>query len=445
VFVVAVAMLVGMFVLYLAARVSLTGSIKEAAASRADVVAAFAANDSLPAVLPTGADVIAAQVVDSTGSVIAQSRGIEGRPPMTDIRPAPGTRTTATGSDELPDELQRWLARDVEGPIHLDIVGVQTPAGPVTIVTAAVLDIEGSITTLLGLMALAYPLLLSLVGLTVWWVTGRALDPVESMRVEADRITHTDLHRRLPVPASDDEVRRLAETMNEMLGRLEASAEQHYQFVADASHELKSPVAAIRTMLEVAQANPGSVDFENLIDDLLHEDLRLDMLVGDLLTLARADEQALSVRLEEVDLDDVVRSEVAIVVSSSSAPVDLSAVEPVRIWADPDRLRQLLRNLLDNSVRHARSGVWVATGRAGSDAFVVVSNDGDPIPTEERERIFERFVRLDDARGRDNGGTGLGLAVVDAIVRAHSGRVAAIDPLHGGATFEVRVPADRPR
>ena len=199
-------------------------------------------------------------------------------------------------------------------------------------------------------------------------------------------------------------------------------------------------MAAIRTMLEVARANPGSVDFENLVDDLLHEDLRLEMLVGDLLTLARADEQALAIRPIEVDLDDIVRSEVQMVVGRSSAPVDMSEVDPVRISADPDRLRQLLRNLLDNSLRHARSGVWVSAHRRGTEAVVVVSNDGDPIPAAERERIFERFVRLDHARGRDDGGTGLGLPVVEAIARAHGGRVAAIDPLHEGATFEVRLP-----
>jgi signal transduction histidine kinase len=346
-----------------------------------------------------------------------------------------------TDSTVLPDRLQAWLARDVEGPIYLEVVGVQTPSGPVTVVAAAVLDIEDSIATVLTLMLLAYPLLLAMVGATVWWVTGRALQPVESMRVEADLITHTDLHRRLPVPETDDEVHRLAETMNEMLERLEVSAEEHYQFVADASHELKSPVAAMRTMIEVARTSPGSVDFDILLDDLLHEDLRLEMLVGDLLTLARADEKGLTMYLEDVDLDDLVRAEVGMVVSRSTAPVDLSGVDPVRVSADPDRLRQLLRNLLDNSVRHARSGVWVATRRSGADAVVLVSNDGDPIPAGERERIFERFVRLDEARSRDDGGTGLGLPVVQAIATAHGGRVAAIDPLHAGATFEVRLPA----
>ena len=439
--VVVVAMLAGLGALLLAARVSLTGSIKDATASRADAVAAFAATGSLPEVLSTGSDVIAEQVIDAAGTVVAASVGLEGRPPITELAPAPGQRLTVTDSDELPDRLEAWLARAVEGPIYLEIIGVDGPTGPVVVVAAAVLDIEDSIATLLFLMLAAYPPLLTMVAVTVWWVTGRALRPVESMRAEADLITHTDLHRRLPVPGSGDEVHRLAETMNEMLDRLEASAEEHYQFVADASHELKSPVAAIRTMLEVALASPASVDFDVLLDDLLHEDLRLEMLVGDLLTLARADEQGLTIRREEVDLDDLVRSEVGMVRSRSSAPVDLAAVDPVRIYADSDRMRQLLRNLLDNSVRHARTRVWVQTGQVGGEAVVLVSNDGDPIPPPDRERIFDRFVRLDDSRSRDHGGTGLGLPVVQAIARAHGGSVTAVDPLHEGATFEVRLPA----
>lgn len=360
---------------------------------------------------------------------------------MTNVRAEPGARRAITDAEVLPDQLEAWLRRSVEGPIYVEVVGVRGPSGPVVVLAASVLDIEDSIATLLLLLLVAYPLLLAMVGGTVWWVTGRALAPVESMRAEADLITHTDLHRRLPVPESEDEIRRLAETMNEMLERLEASAEEHYQFVADASHELKSPVAAIRTMVEVAMANPGLVDFEVLLDDLLHEDMRLEMLVGDLLTLARHDEQGLSLHPEEVDLDDLVRSEAGMVMSLSSAPVHTEAVEPVRITADPDRVRQLLRNLLDNSVRHAARGVWVATRRDGDDAVVLVSNDGEPIPVAERERVFERFVRLDDARSRDDGGTGLGLPVVQAIATAHGGRVRVVDPLHDGATFEVRLPA----
>lgn len=439
--VVGVAMLAGLLAMLLAARVSLTGSIKDATTSRADALAAFAATGTLPTVLSTSSDVIAEQVLDQGGAVIAASIGMEGRPPMTNVRAEPGARRAITDAEVLPDQLEAWLRRSVEGPIYVEVVGVRGPSGPVVVLAASVLDIEDSIATLLLLLLVAYPLLLAMVGGTVWWVTGRALAPVESMRAEADLITHTDLHRRLPVPESEDEIRRLAETMNEMLERLEASAEEHYQFVADASHELKSPVAAIRTMVEVAMANPGLVDFEVLLDDLLHEDMRLEMLVGDLLTLARHDEQGLSLHPEEVDLDDLVRSEAGMVMSLSSAPVHTEAVEPVRITADPDRVRQLLRNLLDNSVRHAARGVWVATRRDGDDAVVLVSNDGEPIPVAERERVFERFVRLDDARSRDDGGTGLGLPVVQAIATAHGGRVRVVDPLHDGATFEVRLPA----
>lgn len=442
--VVGVAMLVGLLLMLVAARLSLTGAIKDATTSRAEAVAAFAVTGSLPDVLSTSSDVIAEQVVDvASGRVIAASVGMEERPAMLGVELAPGERQTVTDSEILPDLLESWLTRSVEGPIYVEVLGVQSPSGPVVVMAASVLDIEDSIATLLLLLLVAFPILLTLVAFTVWWVTGLALRPVESMRAEADLITHTDLHRRLPVPDSADEVRRLADTMNEMLERLEASAEQHYQFVADASHELKSPVAAIRTMLEVAMANPGEIRMETLLADLLHEDLRLEMLVGDLLTLARFDEQGLPVNRADTDLDDLIRSEAGMVMSSTTAPIDLGDVEPVRLSADPDRLRQLLRNLLDNSVRHARSGVWVVCRREGDDAVLLVSNDGDPIPDDERERIFERFVRLDHARSREEGGTGLGLPVVRAIARAHGGEVSVVDPLHAGATFEVRLPVAR--
>ncbi len=437
--VVAVALAAGLLGLLLLARSSFETAIQNAAIARAESIAALAQRGALGDTLPTGGDIMATQLVDPTGTVLRASPGVEDLPALSDQRLPPGERNIYRDRG-LSDDLEEQLGYRVEGATLVVVLGTGTPQGDVGVVVAASLDTEDTLDALLDILAWTFPALLILVALVTWWVTGRALRPVEAMRVEADQISHTDLHRRLPVPPSDDEVRRLAETMNEMLERLETSAEEHYQFVADASHELKSPVAAIRTMLEVARANPGSVEFETLLEDLLHEDLRLEMLVGDLLTLARADEKALAVRLEEVDLDDLVRSEVGMVVSRSSAPVDLTAVGPVRIAADPDRLRQLLRNLLDNSVRHAHSGVWVETSRQGADAVVLVSNDGDPIPPGDRQRIFDRFVRLDSGRGREDGGTGLGLPVVQAIALAHGGRVAAIDPLHDGATFEVRLP-----
>ncbi|MDH3607424.1 MAG: ATP-binding protein [Acidimicrobiia bacterium] len=437
--VVAVALVAGLAALLLLARSNFETSIQNAAIARAESIAALAQSGALGDNLPTGDDIMATQLVRSDGAVLRASAGVDGLPALSDEHLAPGERDIYRDR-ELSDDLEEQLGYSVEGATLVVVLGTATPSGDADVVVAASLDTEDNLDVLFEILIWTFPVMLALVAVVTWWGTGRALRPVEAMRVEADQISHTDLHRRLPAPTSDDEVRRLAETMNAMLDRLEASAEEHYRFVADASHELKSPVAAIRTMLEVAKANPDAVETEGLLDDLLHEDLRLEMLVGDLLTLARADERELRLRREEIDLEDLVRSEVGMVVGRSSAPVDTQAVAPVRLWADPDRLRQLLRNLLDNSVRHAQTGVWVETLESGGEAVVRVSNDGEAIPPDERERIFERFVRLDDGRSRDEGGTGLGLPVVQAIAHAHGGRVAAVEPLHEGATFEVRLP-----
>jgi signal transduction histidine kinase len=438
--VVAVALAVGLIALLLLARSAFETAIENAAIARAESIAAVAASGTLGEQLPASDDVIAAQLIAPDGTVLAWSPGLDGFEPVSNLALQPGERDVYRDRT-LTNRLERQLGFDFEGPTLVVVLGTETPDGPAQLVVAASLDTEDTLDVLLEILGWSFPAVLVVVGAVTWWGTGRALRPVEAMRQEADQISHSDLHRRLPVPETDDEVRRLAVTMNEMLERLEASAAQHYQFVADASHELKSPVAAIRTMLEVARANPSRVEFEQLIEDLLHEDLRLEMLVGDLLTLARHDERGLTIRASDVDLDDLIRSESAMVMTAQSAPIDLGEVDPVRLHADPDRLRQLLRNLLDNSVRHARAGVWVISRTEGDEAVLLVSNDGDPIPPEQRQRIFERFVRLDDARGRDDGGTGLGLPVVQAITHAHGGRVAVIDPLHGGATFEVRLPA----
>lgn len=437
--VVAVALAAGLVSLLLLARSSFETAIENAAIARAESIAGLAQIGALGSSLPTGDDIMATQLVGGNGQVLRASPGVEALPSLSPDRLGPGERLVYRDR-ALSDTLEDALGYSVEGPTLVVVLGTETPTGDAEVVVASSLNTEDTLEALLNILVWAFPAMLLVVGAVTWWVTGRALRPVEAMRAEADLISHTDLHRRLPVPATDDEIQRLAQTMNEMLERLEASAEEHYQFVADASHELKSPVAAIRTMLDVARANPDAVDFEGLLDDLLLEDLRLEMLVGDLLTLARADERGLALWREEVDLDDLVRSEVRMVVGRSTAPVDLQAVKPVRVWADPDRVRQLLRNLLDNSVRHARDGVWVETHERRGEAVVRVSNDGEAIPVEDRQRIFERFVRLDEARGRDDGGTGLGLPVVQAIAHAHGGRVAAVDPLHGGATFEVRLP-----
>jgi signal transduction histidine kinase len=308
------------------------------------------------------------------------------------------------------------------------------------LVAASLEPARRALDVLWPLLLIALPIILAAVGLVIWALTGRALRPVEAMREQAAVISAAELERRLPVPPSHDEVHRLAMTLNDMLDRLEAAALRQQRFVADASHELKSPVAAMRTMLEVAERDPHFEDWRTLLADLGREDRRLERLIGDLLTLARFDEHALAVRRAEVDLDQIVGRE-AEAAGRDGGRVDASEVRPMRILGDPDALARLFRNLVDNAARFAAATVWVESEAADGEAVVWISDDGPGIPASAREHVFERFVRLDESRDRRAGGSGLGLALARAVAVAHGGKIAVIEPRHGGATIEVRLPA----
>jgi signal transduction histidine kinase len=289
-------------------------------------------------------------------------------------------------------------------------------------------------------LVVGLPLVLALVAGTTWLVVGRSLAPVERMRREVDRIGASDLHRRVERPASDDEIGRLAITMNRMLDRLEASQVRQRQLVADTSHELRSPIAAIRQNVEVALTHPDRIDPGALSAAVLADAERLQALVDDLLVLATIDEQSPTLRSRPVDLDDLALAEGRRLRSSTTHRVDLTGVSAARTRGDPVALARVLRNLAENAARHARSRIALTTRTLGGWAVVAVEDDGSGIPPADRERIFERFVRLDDARARDSGGGGLGLAIVRDVVAAHGGVVTAGDSSLGGARLEVRLP-----
>src|SRR6478752_6111121 len=257
---------------------------------------------------------------------------------------------------------------------------------------------------------------------------------VEAIRAQVASMSEKDLAERVPVPVARDEVGRLAETMNGMIARLESAQKVQRRFVADASHELRSPLATIGAGLELLQdSDPGTVR------TLRGETERLGRLVDDLLLLARADERGLQPRRDEVDLDELVEAE-------RSRPYDDGVrtevrTEPVRVVGDRGQLVRVLRNLVDNAHRHAGSQVVVTLGRDGDLAAIDVADDGPGVPAADRARIFERFVRLDDARARADGGSGLGLAIVAEVVAAHDGRVWVEEAPGGGALFRVRLPA----
>jgi signal transduction histidine kinase len=314
-----------------------------------------------------------------------------------------------------------------------------SPAGPVTLVASSPLDsIRRSVDSLVDVLRFVIPALVALVGVLIWFLVGRSLRPVAAIRSEVDEITHGTLHRRVPVPDSQDEIARLAGTMNQMLERLESSSARQRAFVSDASHELRSPVTSIRATLEVALRNRERIDWPDVAHQVLHEDDRMDRVVGDLLDLARVEENSDSLaRAPFVDLEDVVFEEVPRV---RRHPVQTERVSAGRVRGRRDQLARVVRNLLDNADRHAGDHVEVALSSNNGTVDLVVEDDGPGIPEADRERVFDRFTRLDEGRTRDAGGAGIGLAIVRAIVERHGGGVRVEQGMNGGARFVVSLP-----
>ncbi|MER5216376.1 HAMP domain-containing sensor histidine kinase [Streptomyces sp. NPDC002838] len=294
---------------------------------------------------------------------------------------------------------------------------------------------KSAVNTALTVMLIGFPLLLAVVAGVTWLVTRRALRPVEGIRGEMAAITASeDLARRVPVPDTHDEVARLARTTNETLAALETSVERQRRFVADASHELRSPIASLRTQLEVGAAHPELLDVEGAVEDTV----RLQRLAADLLLLARLDAGERPAADARFDLAALAREE-----AEGRAGVTLEAPEAVEVAGSRGQVGRLLTNLLDNARRHARSAVRVSVRREGEWAVAGVADDGDGVPEGDRERIFERFVRLDEARSRDDGGAGLGLAIARDVAARHGGTLTVHDAPTGGALFELRLPLAR--
>ena len=288
------------------------------------------------------------------------------------------------------------------------------------------------------LLVIAGPLLVGLVAWGAWVLIGRALAPVTRIRAEVEDIEASRLHQRLEVPETRDEIAQLASTMNHMLDRLDAASRAQRQFVSNASHELRSPLATIRQHAEVAALHPGTVSTEELTAVVLSEGERLQALVDALLLLARLDE-GVKPAVQPLDLDDIVLEEVRRV-RTSDIVVDGSGINAARVQADSRLLRHAVRNLVDNAVRHAESRVRVSLQTSADGAHLIVDDDGHGVPVRHRAHVFDRFVRLDEGRARDEGGAGLGLAIVRGIVEAHGGRVEVDDAPGGGARFTVTLP-----
>lgn len=309
----------------------------------------------------------------------------------------------------------------------------------VLVLAVSIEDQLGTVSTVTVLLMIGVPLVIVLVALVTWLVVGRALAPVSRIRGEVQQITADRLDRRVPVPATGDEIAALAATMNGMLDRLDAAARAQRRFVSDASHELRSPLATIRQHAELAIAYPDATTEAELAEVVHAEGLRLQGLVDSLLLLARLDEGA-EHRFVSVDLDDILLAEVSRL-RAFGIEVDAARIRPGRVQGDPRLLAQLVRNLADNAARHARGRIALAIEPTAVTVTVIVDDDGAGIAPSERERVFDRFVRLDDARARDAGGSGLGLAIVREIARAEGGDVTVSDSPWGGARFRVTLPA----
>lgn len=305
-------------------------------------------------------------------------------------------------------------------------------------VARSLAQVQDSVNTATALLVVAVPAVLVLVGVVVWVVASRALAPVERMRRQVDEIGANDLHRRVD-PGGDDELGALANTMNRMLSRIEKSQIAQRRFVSDASHELRSPLATIRQHAEVARDHPESMPLETLGEVVRDEGTRMQDLVEGLLLLARLDEQE-DRPTTPTDLDDLALAEVRRL-RGMGITVDGHGIGPGRVTGTEVLLARALRNLVDNAVRHARKGLSIGVRTEGPWVHVQIDDDGAGIPPAERERIFDRFTRLDEARARDAGGSGLGLAIASEIVRAHGGALTVGDSPAGGARLTMSLPA----
>ena len=434
VLVVGLALLAGGALLLATYRASLKNDVETAARLRSrDIADALTSGGLTPTVADSGGDDSLVQVVDDRGVIVAASPNVEGKPAIGHLRPRRDEYLTKTvGRLPVGDSPFRIVAR-----------GVSVRGTDYTVYVARSLEgIDDTTANLARLLLIGFPMLLALVGATTWIVTGRVLRPVEAIRVEVEGIGADDLHRRVPEPGTADEIGRLARTMNTMLGRLQDASERQRRFIADASHELRSPLTSIRAQLEVDLEHPERADWQTTEREVLDDAVRLQRLVDDLLLLAKAQSaHPEGTQREPVDLDEIVLSEARRLRSRSSHIIDTTAVSGAQVIGSPGELLRAIRNLLDNANRHAASTVTLTLEEHDDCVTLVVSDDGPGIPVEQQADIFERFTRLDDARARDAGGAGLGLAITRAVVTAHGGTI-SVENLPG-ARFTVRLP--RPR
>lgn len=394
---------------------ALVGTVDESARQQAQTVRVKADSGMLTNPIVTHDGTIV-QVLDGDGRITNVTYGADRLVPLLDAE----ARRLALRDGAAVSLDGRPYA--IPGPLR--VVVVSADHGRTVLAARPIGEIVRSLETAARVLFVGTPALIVLLAAASWMIIGRTLHPIDALRRGAAEITHTARSRRLPVPQARDEVHSLATTLNDMLARLEEAEKSQRALVSDAAHELRSPLASIRLQLEVALGHPEGADWQETAEGALEDTLRLSRLAEDLLALARLDERGgRPARRDPVNLDVVVRQS-----TERYGEAHLAACDPVVVRGDTLDLNRVLTNLLDNAVRHTASKVEVALT---ADGVLTVTDDGPGIPPEDRERVFDRFTRLDSGRSRDEGGAGLGLAIVRETVRAHGGTVFLEDAAPG--------------
>ncbi|MBU4213851.1 MAG: HAMP domain-containing histidine kinase [Actinobacteria bacterium] len=408
---------------------SRVAALDQVVRDRVGVVADLVVAGRVPAALPVAEPGEMVQVLDDAGQVLATSPNASRTLPLLShdqvtglVEAADGATVVRTSTDGSYDREVRVAVRAVPS----------TDGSVVVVATMPLAEVQGLLRALRVALVMVVPACTALFGLAVWLALGRALAPVEQLRAAAAQVVDVGGPGELPVPAHDGELAALARTLNEMLDRLQVASARQRSFVADAAHELRSPLASIRAGVEVAQAHPDSFEAGELAAELGPQVLRMQRLVDDLLLLARVGASPREVTV--IDLASLVRevAEALPVVPGGQVTVDGDG----SALGDREAVGRVLRNLLDNAARHAASSVRVHV----ADGVLDVDDDGAGIAAEDRERVFERFVRLDEARERDAGGSGLGLAIARELARESGGDVRLGEAPGGGLRAGLTLP-----
>jgi signal transduction histidine kinase len=427
----AIAVLSGAVLLIALQRLSLVRLLDGSADSASSGIATLVHPGATPRTLPSSGGVDRAQVVDANDVVIANAPGTDAVKPLLSVgelaRARGGHRVTVSGDRANSEDAMRITAVAVDD----DTVLVGTGLGRV----------DESVHSLRSAALVGCPIAVLAMGLATYFIVGRTLRPVAGLRRGAEAITAAGLaDQRLPVSDAQDEIHRLAVTLNAMLDRIDLATKRQRTFVGDAAHELRSPLASLKVQLEVAERLGPATDWPAVLSDAMVDVSRLDRLVDDLLALARFDEGGGNLRRREpIDLDGLVASVVG-GYEAARVPVETD-LHPAHVEGDPDALRRVVINLVDNAVRYAASGVQVSVVTDGDSIELTVADDGPGIPVGERELVFDRFYRVNASRSRETGGTGLGLPIVRDLVHLHGGLVGITQNDPTGAKAIVTLPA----